>query len=93
MQILVMEIQLSASWCHSLKDKRKIVKGLIEQLKHKFNISVAEIDFQDNHRRIAVGIAAVVPHRAMADAIADRIEAFIASRCEAEITEVCRDLL
>ena len=32
---------------HSLKDKRHVVQSLKERLRHKFNVSVAEIDCQD----------------------------------------------
>ena len=41
----------------SIKDKRKIVKSLIERLRSRFNASVSEIDAQDNKR---LGIIAVV---------------------------------
>ncbi len=42
---------------HSLKDKRHVVQSLKERLRHKFNVSVAEIDCQDLWQR---GVVAAV---------------------------------
>ena len=43
----------------SLKDKRKIVKSLIERLRSRFNASVSEVAAQDNKRLAVIGIAVV----------------------------------
>ena len=43
MVIGVMKVRLFSSDPQSLKDKRRLVRSLIERLKNKFNISVAEI--------------------------------------------------
>ncbi|MCB1036409.1 MAG: DUF503 family protein, partial [Acidobacteria bacterium] len=43
----------------SLKGKRKIIKGLIERLHHRYRISIAETAFHDLHQRAEIGIAAV----------------------------------
>jgi uncharacterized protein YlxP (DUF503 family) len=40
--VLTLEIRVENS--HSLKDKRHVVKSLKDRLRHKFNVSVAEID-------------------------------------------------
>ncbi|WP_278382545.1 DUF503 domain-containing protein, partial [Clostridium tyrobutyricum] len=41
MKVLIMKITLRASWVHSLKEKRMIVKSIVQKLKNKFNISAA----------------------------------------------------
>ncbi len=43
----------------SLKDKRKIVKSLIERLKNRFNFSVAEVDAQNSKQLAVIGLATV----------------------------------
>jgi uncharacterized protein YlxP (DUF503 family) len=43
----------------SLKDKRKIIKSLIERLKNRFNISISEVDHNDSKSSAMVGIAVV----------------------------------
>ena len=92
MQIAVMTFRLHASWVHSLKEKRMIVKSLVAKLQGKFHVSVAEIDEQDTHTIIVIGIAAIVPHHAMADSLMDEISAFIEENCEAGILEETREI-
>lgn len=43
----------------SLKGKRGILKGLLEKLRRRFNISIAEIGFLDNWKRAELGITAI----------------------------------
>ncbi len=43
---------------HSLKDKRRVVKGLKERLFHRFRVAVAEVDHQDTWQRATLGVAA-----------------------------------
>ena len=52
-------LRFTAEWVHSLKEKRMVVKSLIEKTKHKFNVSVAEIDCQDIHHTVVIGVACV----------------------------------
>ena len=43
--VITLELRLDES--HSLKDKRQVVKSLKDRLRGKFNVAVAEIDYQD----------------------------------------------
>lgn len=43
----------------SLKDKRRIVKSVIERLKSRFNVAAAEIDRLDNKKMAVIGVAVV----------------------------------
>ena len=43
----------------SLKDKRHIIKSLLQKSKNKFNVAAAEIDFQDYLQTAVVGIVTV----------------------------------
>ena len=92
MQIAAMTFRLHAPWVHSLKEKRMVVKSVIAKLQNTFHVSVAEIDEQDTHQIIVIGIAAVVPHQAMADSLMEQISAFVEENCEAEILEETRDV-
>ena len=56
---MTLEIRVANS--HSLKDKRHVVKSLKDRLRHKFNVSVAEIDYQDSWQH---GLVAAVTVRA-----------------------------
>ena len=64
-----------------------IVKGMIAKLQNKFHFSAAEIDEQNIHQIIAIGVAAIVPHSAMAGSLLDEISAFVEETQEAEILD------
>lgn len=44
---------------NSLKGKRQVISSIKGRVKNKFNIAIAEVGEQDNHRKIVIGIAAV----------------------------------
>ncbi len=41
----------------SLKDKRQVLQSLIEKVRRKFNVAVAEIGYQDQWQRSEIGLA------------------------------------
>ena len=43
----------------SLKEKRSVLKSVKDQLRHQFNIAVAEVEEQDRWQRAGLGIATV----------------------------------
>ena len=92
MRIAAMTFRFHAPWVHSLKEKRMIVKSLIAKLQNKFHVSAAEIDEQDIHQIIVIGIAAIVPHNAMADSLMDEISSFVEENTEAEILDEMREI-
>ena len=55
----VLTAHLSMQGVTSLKGKRSIVKSLIGRLKSRFNISISEVDHQDNKTLAVVAIAMV----------------------------------
>ena len=92
MIIAAMTFRLHAPWVHSLKEKRMIVKSLVAQLQNRFHVSAAEIDEQDTHQIIVIGIAAIVPHNAMADNLMDEISQFVETATDALILEETREI-
>ena len=92
MRIAAMTFRLHAPWVHSLKEKRMIVKSLISKLQNRFHVSAAETDEQDIHQIIVIGIAAIVPHNAMADSLMDEISLFVEENTEAEILDEMREI-
>ena len=92
MNIAVMSFRLRASWVHSLKEKRMIVKSLIAKLQNRYHVSAAEIEDQDVHQMIVIGVAAIVPHNAMADSLMDDISMFVEENTDAEILDEEREI-
>lgn len=92
MKIAVMTFRLHAPWVHSLKEKRMIVKSIVAKLQNKFHVSAAEVDEQDTHQIIVIGIAGIVPHNAMADSLMDEISQFVEENTECEILDEGREI-
>jgi uncharacterized protein len=55
--ISVFELHLPSS--RSLKDKRRVVKSLIDRVHQRYRVSIAETDFHDLHQRAEIAVAAV----------------------------------
>ena len=91
MKIAVMSFRLHASWVHSLKEKRMIVKSLATKLQNKFHVSVAEVDEQDILQIIVIGVAFIIPYNAMADSMMDEISMFVEENTEAELLDEIRE--
>ena len=92
MNIAAMTFRLHAPWVNSLKEKRMTVKSLADRLRARFHVSAAEIAEQDTHRIIVIGVAAVVPHSALADSMMDEIARFVESATDAEVLEETREI-
>jgi len=55
--ISVFELHLPVS--RSLKDKRRVVKSLIDRIHQRYRVSIAETDLQDLHQRAEIAMAVV----------------------------------
>ncbi len=70
--VLTMELRLENS--HSLKDKRQVVQGLKDRLRRKFNVAVAEIDYQDLWQRALVAAVTVSGDHSQAALVLESVE-------------------
>ena len=70
----VLTLELRIEHAHSLKDKRQVVKSLKDRLRHKFNVSVAEIDDQDLHNSAVIAAATVSSSRDFAQKVLQAVE-------------------
>ena len=92
MIIAAMTFRLHAPWVHTLKEKRMIVKSLVAQLQNKFHVSAAEIDKQDTHQIIVIGVAVIVPNNSLADSLMDEISQFVETATDAQVLEEAREI-
>jgi len=92
MIIAAAQIKLYAPWVHSLKEKRMIVKSIIAKTRNKFNVSIAEVDEQDMHQTIVLGVAVVSDTVRFAESVADKVVEFIENNTEAEVIDVQREI-
>ncbi len=70
----VLTIELRLDHAHSLKDKRHVVRGLKDRLRHKHNVAVAEIDYQDLWQSALLAAVTVSSSRQLAEQILHAVE-------------------
>lgn len=73
---------------NSLKEKRRILKSLIERLKSRYNISIAEIGENDSWQIAEIGIAVVANKAVFADEVINKIVYFIDNFDSVEIIDI-----
>lgn len=93
MKILVIKVDLRAPYAHSLKEKRMIVKSIIAKLQNKFNISIREVENQDLHQKISIGMVKLDLNSKDSDQSMEKIINFIEENCDAEIIDIESEII
>ena len=83
--VLTLELRLQNS--HSLKDKRHVVQSLKDRLRSKFNVAVAEIDYQDLWQRAAVAAVTVSSDHVHAEKVLRSVENDAAQMLGSELAD------
>lgn len=78
---------------HSLKEKRFVIKSLIDRVKSKFNVSVAEVDANDLWQRSVIGIAFVSNETVMVNKVFEQIKNLVISIHSVELLDSQMELL
>lgn len=84
MVVGTVKIELYLHETQSLKGKRKIVKSMVDKVKHRFNVSIAEIGSNDKWQKIELGISAVGNDRRHIDSSLNNVISFLDSLYLAE---------
>ncbi|MFT4088702.1 MAG: DUF503 domain-containing protein [Gordonia sp. (in: high G+C Gram-positive bacteria)] len=69
----------------SLKQKRSAVRPIVAEIRRKFEVSAAEVDHRDLHRRTMIGVAVVSGDRERVVDVLDAVERLAARRPEVEL--------
>ena len=59
MHVGSLRVRLLLRQSQSLKDKRQVVRSILERLRNGFHVAAAEVDARDDHKVIVLGVAAV----------------------------------
>ena len=79
------EMQLPG--CHSLKEKRSVLKSLKDRLHNQFNVSAAETAHQDAHQRAELAACVVSGDRAHANKVLDSLDRFVETEPRVRIVD------
>ena len=72
----------------SLKEKRQVCRSVIDKTRRKFNAAVAEVDTQDIHKTLTVGVAVLSGDNAHARRSLEEIIRFMEENADAELMSV-----
>ena len=76
------------SHAQSLKEKRMVARSLIDKTRKKYNASVAEVDTQETHQLLTLGVAVVSGEHTHAKNMLDDIIRFMERNTEAELVSI-----
>ncbi len=87
MVIGVCRLHLRIPENHSLKEKRHVVRKLIDRVRHRFNVAISEVDDNDLWQRAQIGFCTVGNDRRFVNSSLDKIIDFIEKMYLAEVIE------
>lgn len=77
----------------SLKEKRSVLKGLKDRIRKKFNVSISEIDENDNHRVSVLAIATVANKNSYVNQVLSSVIAYMEKQKNLNILEYTTEIL
>jgi len=85
-------VQLLIREARSLKDKRQVVRSIVDRLKNGFNVAVAEVDELDQRQVAVLGIATVAAEPEFVRQTLDKVVDALRSHPVAEFVSQERDV-
>ena len=87
MVIGFLSLDLHFPYSRSLKDKRKELAGIKDRLRQRYNIAVAELDFQDTWQRTRIGIVTLNSRPSVVEDLLGRIRADVLEHVNGELLD------
>jgi hypothetical protein len=72
MVVGILRLTLYIHGASSLKDKRQVVRKVVDRLRGRFNVSVAEVGDNDVWQRAVIGIAAIANDHSFVNEVLDK---------------------
>ena len=88
MKAAALRFELHIPGSESLKEKRAVLRPLVEGLRRQLSVSVSEVDYQDTWQRVGLGVAVVASDGGRLDTLIDRIRRYVDDNLEVEVCEV-----
>lgn len=88
MYAAAIRIEIHVPDSHSLKEKRRIVRPLIEGLRRQASLSVSEVGHHESWQRAAVGVAIAAPDAGELERLIDRVRRYVDEQVELNVIDV-----
>ena len=85
-----MRFDLHLPACHSLKEKRAVIKPILDGCRRRYAVAAAEVGAHDKWQRAELGMAAVAATPAHVSEVLDAVERFVWSFPEVEVVDADR---
>jgi len=72
----------------SLKTKRAAIRPIVDGLRHRFHVSVAEVDHLEQWQRAAIAVAVVAGRESQVREVLASVERFVAAAPDVELLDV-----
>ena len=87
-----MEVELHLPECSSLKEKRSVIRHLLETARRRFAVSASEVDHHDLHQRAEISLACVAGTPGGCNHILDDALALVESEPRAVVLSAEREV-
>ena len=81
----VMSFDLHVPESRSLKAKRAAIRPIVDGLRHRYRVSVAEVGHHDQWQRAEIGVAVVAESDGRVRTVLEGVERFVASAPSVEL--------
>ncbi len=88
MRVAALRVEIHLPTPQSLKEKRGVLRPVIEGMRRLGSYSVAEVDHHDDWQRATVGVAVVTPDGRGLDMQISKLRRYLDSRFEIEVIDV-----
>ena len=88
MHAAALSFDLHIPHSRSLKTKRACIRPVVDGLRHRFHVSVAEVGYQDQWQRSAIAVAVVGGSEHQVREVLDTIERFVVNAPDIELLGV-----
>ncbi len=82
-----LRFDLHVAESRSLKAKRAAIRPIVDTLRHRFHVSVAEVDYQDLWQRAAIAVAVVAESSHHLEEVLATVERFVRSSADVEVLD------
>ena len=86
MFILTMRFVIRLPWAHSLKDKRKVKRSLVDSMRNRFNVSAKEVEDQETQQTLVIGLSYTALSQSDAEQMAAIFTDYIYENANGEIS-------
>jgi uncharacterized protein len=90
MVVGTLELQLRLDGCFSLKDKRRVLRSLMDRSRRDFHVAIAEVGDQDLWNCALLGVACVSNDVGHAEAILQCVITLAESVAEVEVVDAIK---